>query len=155
MTNRRPPRADSREKKKINNTMAKLFKKQNITDTLTNVGIGGAANVAVDYLVNSVDALKSLDPMYVKLAKVAIGALGGTMTGNKYLRAAVDGIATVGVSELVSDAVNGTLTTTKTGDGGAAGLPGGTIGRLMPGNRTFRRSTRRVAGLAPTGFMGK
>lgn len=137
--------------------MAKLFKKQNITDTLTNVGIGGAANVAVDYLVNSVDALKELDPMYVKLAKVAIGALGGTMTSNKYLRAAVDGIATVGVSELVSDAVNGTLTTTNTGngDGGAAGLPGGTIGRLMPGNRTFRRSTRRVAGVAPTGFMGK
>lgn len=138
--------------------MAKFIKKKNITDTLTNVGIGGAANVAMDYLVNSVDALKELDPMYIKIAKVAIGVLGGTMTGNQYIRAAVDGIATVGVSELVSEAVNGTLTAggkSGGGDGTTSGLPSGTIGRLALGNKTFKRSAKRVSGLGSDSFMGK
>ena len=29
-------------------------------DTVVNVGIGGAANVAIDYVVSQVDAVKSL-----------------------------------------------------------------------------------------------
>ena len=33
------------------------FKKSSIIDTVVNVGVGGAANVAIDYVVEQVDAI--------------------------------------------------------------------------------------------------
>lgn len=127
------------------------FKKKGITDTLINVGIGGAANVAMDYVVSSVDALSSLDSKTINAIKIGVGVLGGTMTTNKMLRAAVDGIATVGVSNLVASLMDGTTNSTS----GTAGIPNGTIGAIRLGNRNFaRRGSRRVAGLAAD-VMGK
>lgn len=126
------------------------FKKKGITDTLINVGIGGAANVAMDYVVSSVEALSSLDSKTINAIKIGVGVLGGTMTTNKMVRAAVDGIATVGVSNLVASLMDGTTSTSRT-----AGIPNGTIGAFRLGNRNFvRRGNRRVSGLNAD-VMGK
>ena len=126
------------------------FKKKSITDTLINVGIGGAANVAMDYVVSSVEALRSLDSKTINAIKIGVGVLGGTMTTNKMVRASVDGIATVGVSNLVASLMDGTTSTS-----GTAGIPNGTIGAFRLGNRNFvRRGNRRVSGLNAD-VMGK
>ena len=124
--------------------MAKIknpFKKQSIVDTAINVGVGGAANVAMDYAFGAVDALNGLSAMTKNAIKIAVGVLGGTMTSNKHLRAAVDGIAVVGVSDIVAGYVSPT-----------SGLPEGTvsgapIGRVRSGNR-FYRSGRKVSGVS-------
>lgn len=125
------------------------FKKQSIIDTVINVGIGGAANVAIDYVVNSVDAIKSLGDTTVNAAKIAIGAVAGSMVSNKMLRAACDGIATVGVSNLVAGLMGDQAAP-------ASGLPYGTIGRVRPGNVAYRRArTRKVSGVNTGAVMGK
>lgn len=125
------------------------FKRQSIIDTVINVGIGGAANVAIDYVVNSVDAIKSLGDTTVNAAKIAIGAIAGSMVSNKMLRAACDGIATVGVSNLVAGLMEDQAAP-------ASGLPYGTIGRVRPGNRAYRRAhVRRVSGVNTGAVMGK
>lgn len=114
--------------------MAKLFQKQNVLTTLMNVGIGGAANVAMDAVVANVEALNTIDPKYIKIGKIALGVLGGSLTSNKVLRAATDGIATVGASEIVSELINAEAAPAPA----PAGLPAGTIGRIRAlGNRTF------------------
>lgn len=127
------------------------FKKQSIIDTVVNVGIGGAANVAIDYVVSQVDAIQSLGDTTINAAKVALGAVAGSMVSNKMLRAACDGIATVGVSNLVKGLMDGTSSTE-----GAGALPYGTIGRVIPGNRAYRKA-RKVSGVvgAAAGVMGK
>ena len=130
----------------------KLFKKQSIIDTATNVGIGGAANVAIDYAVAQIDALAKADPMYINLGKIAVGVLGGTMIKSKVARAAVDGIAVVGVSNLVKDLIADEATTeTKP----TTGLAKGTIGRTIPGNRRYVRNHVSGIGAAASSFMGK
>lgn len=127
------------------------FKKQSIVDTVVNVGIGGAANVAIDYVVSQVEAIQSLGDTAINAAKIALGAVAGSMVSNKMLRAACDGIATVGVSNLVKGLMDGT---TSTQNEGAAGLPYGTIGRVIPGNRAYRRA-RKVSGVGAATVMGK
>lgn len=129
------------------------FKKQSIIDTVINVGIGGAANVAIDYVVNSVDAIKSLGDTTVNAAKIAIGAIAGSMVSNKMLRAACDGIATVGVSNLVAGLMEDQAAP-------SSGLPYGTISgriaRVRPGNAAYRRArTRKVSGVNTGAVMGK
>lgn len=130
--------------------MKNPFKKSNIMDTVVNVGIGGAANAAADYAMAQIDQLASLEDSTKNYIKVGVGVLGGSMVSNKYLRAAVDGIATVGVSNIVNGLISGATTQA------ASGLPKGTIGRLRPGNRYFARGGRRVAGVAGnnSSFMG-
>lgn len=129
--------------------MKNPFKKQSIVDTLTNVGIGGAANVAIDYAVSQIDALATVSPTYVNVGKIALGVLGGTMSKNKLVRAAVDGVAVVGVSNLVAGLLDNTETTPP------SGLAKGTIGRPMLGNRRYVR--RRVSGIGAgaNAFVGK
>ena len=113
-------------------------------DTVVNVGVGGAANVAMDYAFAKVDALASLGGTTKKAIKIAVGAIGGAMTTNKYLRAAADGIATVGASELISSYIDTPATT--------EGLPEGTIGRVRHlGQRGFKRA--KVAGMGGASFM--
>lgn len=129
------------------------FKSKSIMDTVVNVGIGGAANVAIDYVVSQVDAVKSLGDTTINAAKVALGAVVGSMVSNKMLRAACDGVATVGVSNLVS----GLLADATPASGmpyGTIGLPNDTVGRIIPGNRAYRRAHRKVSGVA-TGVMGQ
>lgn len=132
--------------------MAKLFKKANITDAAINVGVGGAANAAIDLAVESVDAIKSLGDTYVNAGKVVLGVLGGTMVSNKYLRAAANGIATVGVASLVKDHVVPLISGGTTEP--ASGAP--FIGRLRMGQRGFRNAGLRGTGtVAGAGFMQK
>lgn len=125
------------------------FKKQSIVDTVVNVGIGGAANVAIDYVVSQVEAIQSLGDTAINAAKIALGAVAGSMVSNKMLRAACDGIATVGVSNLVKGLMDDT-----TSKEAASGLPYGTIGRVIPGNRAYRRA-RKVSGVGAAAVMGK
>lgn len=129
--------------------MKNPFKKSSITDSLVNVGIGGAANVAIDYAFAQVEQLASLDETTKNAIKIAAGALAGSMISNKYARAAADGVATVGVSNLIGSYINGeTETETKT----PKGLPEGTIGRIRMGQRGFARRAR-VAGVQGADFI--
>lgn len=131
--------------------MKNPFKKQSIIDTVVNVGIGGGANVAIDYLVDSVDMLKSVSSTYINAGKIVLGAFAGTMLKNKYARAAADGVATVGAANLVSSFITGSSATETPAT--TAGLAPGTIGRLHLGNKAYRRGVRGVAGAGS--FMGK
>lgn len=129
--------------------MKNPFKKSSIIDTVVNVGIGGGANVAIDYLVDSVDMLKSLSSTYINAGKIVLGAFAGTMLKNKYARAAADGVATVGAANLVSGFITGSTATPEA----TAGLAPGTIGNPHLGNKSYRRGVRGVAGAGS--FMGK
>lgn len=135
------------------------FKKQSLMDTLTNVGIGGAANVAIDYVYDAAgleDTLSFGDvsgDTVKNIVKIVGGAVVGGMIRNKYARAAADGVATVGVSNLISGlmekAGDDSDQDSKGGNEGATGLPYGTIGRIRRpqyGSRKYARS-KRVAGL--------
>ena len=115
--------------------MAKLFKKQSAIDTLVNVGIGGAANVAMNYAFSLIPAgtFGNNEELVKNAIKIGVGVLGGTMVSGsaaKYIRPAVDGIATVGASELISG-----LITEETKP--SNGVP--FIGRVRVGQRGFRR----------------
>lgn len=124
------------------------FKKQSIIDTVVNVGIGGAANVAIDYVVNQIDAIQSLGDTTINALKIAAGAVVGSMVTDKFARAAADGVATVGVSNLIAGLMNDTTPAP------ASGLPYGTIGRVRPGNRAYRRA-HKVSGVNAGAVMGK
>ena len=132
--------------------MKNPFKKSSAIDTLTNVGIGGAANVAIDYAVSQVEMLATADPMYVNIGKIAVGALGGSMVKNKYARAAMDGVATVGVSNLIASLISDTTA----GSESTNGLAKGTISqRMIPGNRRYIRNRAAVKGAYGIGAAAK
>lgn len=133
--------------------MKNPFKKSSIIDTAINVGVGGAANVAMDYVFANVDALASLEPMTKNIVKIVAGAVGGSMVSNKYVRAAADGVATVGVSNLIASYM-GTEETTTPETATPAGLAKGTIGRAY---RMGQRGFRKVSGIAGEAgaFMAK
>ena len=131
------------------------FKKSSVIDTVINVGIGGTANVAMNYVFSLIpaDTFGENATIWKNAIKIGVGAIGGSMVGGsyaKYLRPAFDGIATVGASELISglfaDAPAG-------GDQpGAGGVP--FIGRAK---RMGQRGYRKVAGAGNVGtvpFMG-
>lgn len=130
------------------------FKKQSIMDTMINVGIGGAANVAIDYVVDQVEAIKALGDTTINAAKIVLGSVAGSMVSNKILRAATDGIATVGVSNLVKGLITGEDSAPKPNADDINGLPYGTIGRVRPGNRAYRRANK-VSGVGASSVMGK
>lgn len=127
------------------------FKKSSIIDTVVNVGIGGAANVAIDYVVSQVDAIQSLGDTTINAGKIALGALVGSMVSNKMLRAAADGIATVGVSNLVAGLMNEPESQPASGlPRGTVGLPYGTVAggrRVLMGNQAYKRAAKRVGGI--------
>lgn len=134
--------------------MKNPFKKSSIIDTVVNVGVGGAANVAIDCVVDSVDAIKSLGDTTVNVLKIAAGAVVGSMVSSKVARAACDGVATVGVSNLIAGLMADKEATPP------SGLPYGTISRpgVVPGNRAYRRAAARgkvVSGMDASAVMGK
>ncbi|MBO4693418.1 MAG: hypothetical protein J5659_03370 [Clostridia bacterium] len=133
--------------------MKNPFKKQSIVDTLVNVGVGGAANVLIDYAITLLPAetQKTLEGTTTHIAKIAIGALGGSMAKNKYLRAATDGIAVVGVSNWVNELMTGEEKTTNNGGENTSGAPFIGTGRIRTGQRGFRRGVRGTGAVA---FMG-
>ena len=129
--------------------MKNPFKLKNITDTLVNVGVGGAANVAMDYALGKIDFLASLDSTVKNAVKIGLGAIAGSMISNKYAKAAADGIATVGVSNLIGSYLPGAETETP------SGLPEGMIGKIRLGQRGFARRAHVAGVAAPSALMGK
>lgn len=129
------------------------FKKKSIIDTAINVGTGGAANALVDMAVDSV--LPNTDPMYVNIGKFVGGVVLGSMAGkNQMLRAAVDGVATVGASNLISDLVaNGFGSESSEG---AAGFKREVLGRVRSGHSKLARRIKRrgVSGTGANPIMG-
>lgn len=118
--------------------------------TITNTVIGGAANVGANYVIANVDALATVDPMYINGGKIVVGALLGSMSKNKYVHAAADGMAVVGASELIDSL----LTETTNGSTTTSGLPRGTVGRATAGDRYFKANAKR--GFTVSGaFVGK
>ena len=77
------------------------------------------------------------------------------MVSNKILRAACDGVATVGVANLIKGLIGDSTTEPK--QEGTGVLPYGTIGRVRPGNRAYKRamSAKRVSGVNAGAVMGK
>ena len=89
--------------------MKSPFSKSSIVDTVVNVGLGGAANAAMDYAVANVDALSTLSEQTVNIVKIVAGAVCGTMIKGKYAkytRPAFDGIATVGAANLIKSYID-------------------------------------------------
>lgn len=127
--------------------MKKLFSKSGAMSTLVNVGIGGAANVAADSIFESFDIIAKQTDTVKNAIKVGVGILGGVISKEPMVHAAVDGIAVVGVSDLMKGLIKENRTDAP------AGLPAGTIGRA-PMRRGVRRSVRGTGALS-TGFMGK
>ena len=132
--------------------MKNPFSKSSIVDTVVNVGLGGAANVAMDYAVENVEALQKLDEQTVNIVKIAVGAIGGSMMSGKYAkytRPAFDGIATVGAANLIKSYI------TADGNNAGGGNEGGTNGMPFIGRvkgRTFKKGVR---GLGTVAFQGK
>ena len=124
--------------------MKNPFKKSSIVDTVINVGLGGAANVAMDYAVENIDALKSLGDTTVNFIKIGLGALAGSMVSNRYARAAADGLATVGASDLIKSYISPTP---------ASGVPFMGAGRIHAGQRGFRVGRKAVRGAGSVPFM--
>ena len=131
------------------------FKKQSLTDTLVNVGIGGAANVALDYVLDMVDpAGTMLSGTTKNIVKIVGGALVGGMAANKMLRAATDGIAVVGVSNLISELMDET-TETPNPEPAPAGLAPGTIGRVRTGDPYFKKKAKKNGFSIAGSFISK
>lgn len=129
--------------------MKNPFKKKGLVQTMVNTLIGGAGNVAADYVIANVEALSTVEPMYVNGGKVVAGALIGAMSNNKYVHALADGMAVVGASALVSSLLDGTTET-------ASGLPHGTIGRTRAGDPYFKSQMKRGNGFSvSSAFVGK
>lgn len=127
--------------------MKNPFKKSSITDTLVNVGIGGAANAAMDYAVANVSALAGVAE-YTNYIKLGVGVFGGTMISSKVARAAFDGLATVGASDIIKELIAGT---TESAPAPTEGLPFIGATRRRMGQRGFRsvRGTGEVAFMEP------
>ncbi|MGN0187396.1 MAG: hypothetical protein ACI392_06595 [Paludibacteraceae bacterium] len=131
--------------------MKNPFKKQNVMDTVVTVGLGGAANVAIDAVVDSYNksATTPVDDIYVHAGKFIVGAIGSAMIGNRYAKAALDGVGVVGASNLIAYLMDDT--TKSTPETTTAGIPHGTVGRVRTANAGYARRMRRsgrVAGIA-------
>lgn len=140
--------------------MAKVknpFKKGNVMDTVVSVGIGGASNVAIDYAVTEYNktATTKIEADTVNLVKFIGGSIGSAMVGNKYLKAALDGIGVVGASNYLASIMEssttgdgdgtGTGTGTGTGDSKTSGIPYGVVGRvgrIRTKNANYARRTK-------------
>lgn len=124
------------------------FKKQNIIDAAINVGIGGIANVAVDYAISNIDMLATQSDKTINIGKLVLGAVGSTMVSDKMIKAAMDGIAVVGVSNLAKSLMSETATPASNGEG-TTGVPWGTIGRVRRMRPGLRRAGRAMMAGVP------
>lgn len=135
------------------------FKKKSLTDTLVNVAIGGAANVAIDYIEKEFNVAKDgetekpLSDTVVNVIKIGLGAVVGGMVDNQMARAAADGVAVVGVSNLIKGLMD------DSSNEGANGLPYGTIGspvtRVRLGNKYFKKAAKKAGFTVDGSFLGK
>lgn len=119
--------------------------KKGLASTMVASVVAGAGSVVGDYVIAQIDALSSVDSNYINGGKIVAGAILGSMTRNTYLKSMADGLATVGAAQLVESLIS---TTTP-----ASGLTSnGTVGRVMAGDRYFKKGGK---GFSATAFMGK
>ena len=116
--------------------MKKLFRKQNVIDTALSVGLGGVANVGVDYALAQIPQLATVDEKYVNLGKFAVGVIGSTMVSNRYVKDAMNGVAVVGISNFAKTMIDGSAS--------IEGVPQQTVGRV--GRRMPLRGRNRMRG---------
>lgn len=113
----------------------KFVKKENVVDTALALALGGGANVAMDYVRSSVDALATLDDKIYNAGKLVVGAVASSMIGNKMAKDAFNGIAVVGASNLIAGLMDDTKTEDQGNgngsDGGSQGVPNGTVAQLL------------------------
>lgn len=132
--------------------MKNPFKKSAITDTLVAVGVGGAANAAMDYAVANISALASVAG-YANYIKLGVGVLGGTMVSGKVARAAFDGLATVGASDIIKGLIAGS-DENDGGSGSDSGFGTGSVPFMGAVNRRMgQRGYRAVRGTGAVPFM--
>lgn len=130
----------------------KKFNSKSVLSTAGAYAIGGAGNAAMNLAVEKIDALKGLSPLVLGLVKIGVGVVGRSMTNQQIINQAADGIGIAGAGDIIQGLIDNTISLgsddagSASANGGAAGLPQGTIGRLRAGNRAFMRS-RRVNGL--------
>ena len=119
----------------------KLFDTKNIIDTAVNVGIGGAANVAIDYAVQNIEFLATMEQDTLNLGKFALGVIGSAMVSDKMVKAAFDGVATVGIANYAATLLAADSAKTET----TAGVPYGTVGarRYVPLRRPLANALRK------------
>ena len=131
--------------------MKNPFKKSNVISTAKDVALGGAGNVAYDFLYSKIDMAAGLGDVTKNAIKIGVGAIGSAMVKQSWAKSMLNGVAVVGVSNLIAHYMPG-------GEGGSdnvEGLPEGTIGK--PGQRYFNRRFRRtVAGMGiPSAVVSK
>ena len=133
----------------------KSFNSKSAIKTGVSVLVAGAGSAVADWALEKYDVIPAEYKQYTNVGKILLGAIGGSMVKNEYVKSAMDGIATVAAANLVA----GYLPTEDGGGnaggnngGGTSGLPDGMIGRIRMGQRGFRRA--RVAGVQGADFMG-
>ena len=129
--------------------MKNPFKKNNVLGTVKDVALGGAGNVAYDFLYSKIDAAAGLGDVTKNVIKIAIGAVGGAMVKPSWAKSMLNGVATVGVSNLISHYMPGGEEVVVP----SSGLPEGMIGR--PGQKGFRRARVAGMGTTPSAMMTK
>ena len=129
----------------------KSFSTKAAIATGTSVLVAGVGSAVADWLLAKYDVIPAEYKQYTNAGKIVLGAIGGSMIKNQYLKSAMDGIATVAAANLVAGYLP---TEDNSGDNTAVttGLPEGTIGRIRMGQRGFRRG--RMAGVQGADFMG-
>lgn len=126
----------------------RIFKKQNVMDTAVSVAIGGGANVAIDFALSQIPQMATVDQKYIDLGKFAVGVVGSSMIGNKYVKDAMNGVAVVGISNFAKSFM-AEQTVEK-----QAGVPEDTIGAIGRRNRLPLRSRNKLQQLAERAKVG-
>ena len=137
--------------------MKNPFKKASATATVKEVALGGAGNVAYDYIYSLIAPTAELSDVTKNAIKIGIGVIGGSMVKQSWAKSIFAGAATVGVSNLIAgympngdDEPKETTTTTTA----PSGLPKGMIG-ARPGQRGFRLAAVRGVSSTPSALMSK
>lgn len=129
----------------------KSFNTKAAIATGTSVLVGGVGSAVADWLLAKYDVIPADYKQYTNAGKIVLGAIGGSMIKNQYLKSAFDGIATVAAANLVAGYLPADSNGNDAGTEPPAGLPEGMIGRIRMGQRGFRR---RIAGVQGADFMG-
>jgi len=136
--------------------MKNPFKKASAIATVKEVALGGAGNVAYDYIYSLIAPTAELSDVTKNAIKIGIGVIGGSMVKQSWAKSIFVGAATVGVSNLIAGYMpygEGETTTTKTA--APAGLPKGMIAGSRLGQRGFRRAAVRGVNATPSALMSK
>lgn len=130
--------------------MKKIMKKENVVDTAIALALGGGANVAFDYISNVTGLDETVgDDRIMNAIKLVGGAIGSAMVSNRIAKDALNGVAVVGASNLIKSFMGTSSSENGNGngdgaDGGSAGVPIDTVGRLLTARAPRKNYAREV-----------